>query len=108
MVSETILSRSVLGIRYPLSRDPIFVVVTDPSKTIENILIETVTELEKAGKTHEAFQLQQTLADHFPFVKGQQYSKTHQIGVLPFQEKILEGETVYYTEVNFLKEHVGG
>ena len=108
MVSETIVIRSVLGIRYPLSRDPIFVEVADPSKTIEQILTETITSLENAGKTHEAFQLQQTLGDHFPFIKGQQYSKTHQIGVLPFQEKILEGESVYYTEVNLLKEHVGG
>lgn len=108
MGSEAISIRRVIGIRYPLSRDPIFIEVTDTTKSIENVLMDTVAELEKAGKSHEAFQLQQAVNDHTPFVKGQQFSRDYPIQEIPFQEKFLEGEQVNYAEVNLLKEHVGG
>ena len=108
MESKTIVKPRVLGIRYPLSRDPIFVAVTDTSKSIGEIMVDTVAALETAGKTHEAFQLQQAMNDHVPFVKGQQFSREQPLETVPFQEKILSGENVNYAEVNLLKEHVGG
>ena len=108
MESETVSTRRVIGIRYPLSRDPIFIEVDDLNKTIENVLIDTITELEKAGKSHEAFQLQQSITDHTPFVKGQQFARSSPMQEIPFQEKFLEGEQVNYAEVNLLKEHVAG
>ena len=108
MESETIVKPRVLGIRYPLSRDPIFVAVTDASKTIGETLMDTVTALETAGKAHESMQLQQAMSDHVPFVKGQQFSIEQSIETVPFQEKILSGENVNYAEVNLLKQHVGG
>ena len=108
MESEAVSTRRVIGIRYPLSRDPIFIEVVNLDKTIENVLLDTVTELEKAGKTHEALQLQQTITDHTPFVKGQQFARTSPMQEIPFQEKFLEGEQVNYAELNLLKEHVGG
>ncbi|MFQ5818845.1 MAG: hypothetical protein ACE5I5_02555 [Candidatus Heimdallarchaeota archaeon] len=108
MELESISSRRVLGIRFPLSRDPIFVEVTDPTKSLEIVLLDTVSELEKAGKPHEAYQLQQSLKDHIPFVKGQQYLMDRPIQDVPFQEKFLEGEQVNYAELNLLREHIGG
>ena len=108
MESKTISKPRVLGIRYPLSRDPIFVAVKDTSKSIGEILMDTVAALETAGKTHESFQLQQAMNDHVPFVKGQQFSREQSIETVPFQEKILSGENVNYAEVNLLKQHVGG
>ncbi len=108
MESKTIEKPRVLGIRYPLSRDPIFVAVTGTSKTIGETLMDTVTALETAGKTHESMQLQQAMNDHIPFVKGVQFSSEQSIETVPFQEKILSGENVNYAEVNLLKQHVGG
>ena len=108
MESEAVSTRRVIGIRYPLSRDPIFIEVSDTNKTIENVLLDTVAELEKAGKSHEAFQLQQSITDHVPFVKVQQFARNSPMQELPFQEKFLEGEQVKYAELNLLKEHVGG
>jgi len=108
MDTESVSIRRVLGIRYPLSRDPIFIEVADTTKPLGELLMDTVAELEKAGKAHDAFQLQQALMDHIPFVKGQQFSRECPVQEVPFQEKILEGEQVNYAEVNLLKEHVGG
>ena len=108
MDTEPISIRRVLGIRYPLSRDPIFIEMTDPSNSLETVLMDTVGELEKAGKSHEAFQMQQSLKDHLLFVNGQQFSGDRPVQDIPFQEKFLEGEQVDYAEINLLKEHVGG
>lgn len=108
MELESISSRQVLGIRFPLARDPIFVEVTDPTQSLEILLIDTVVKLEKAGKPHEAYQLQQALKDHIPFIKGQQYLVDRPIQEIPFQEKFLEGEQVNYAELNLLRKHVGG
>jgi hypothetical protein len=99
----------ILGIRLPLSSDPLYVQIEDVNEPLNTVLTKTVAGLEEAGDHSTSSQLSRLLSDHFPFtLKGARLDNSMPVGTLSFEPKILEGQTIEFSEITLLKRHLGG
>jgi hypothetical protein len=99
----------ILGIRLPLSSDPLYVQIEDVSETLSTVLQKTVAGLEECGDATTSSQLQRLLTDHLPFtLKGSRINSADPVGNLAYEPKILEGQSIEFSEITLLREHRGG
>ncbi|MFX1534875.1 MAG: hypothetical protein ACFFDI_11685 [Promethearchaeota archaeon] len=77
--------KQVLAIRTPLRRKPIYIEIKDDTKSIEEVLKETITNLEAVGQNHEALSLEKMLVDHKIVFNGMEWDPALPVHSLTFK-----------------------